>query len=68
VPWMKNNEPGYFALCKYWASSEFIEMSKKQRLNRGNEPKHTYGADGHIRMAKRIVSQFILDYVYQPLY
>jgi hypothetical protein len=24
-----NNLPGYFALCKYWASPEFIEMSKK---------------------------------------
>jgi hypothetical protein len=24
-----NNLPGYFALCKYWASPEFIKMSKK---------------------------------------
>jgi hypothetical protein len=52
---MKNNLPGYFALCKYWANLEFIEMSKKRRQNRGHEPKHTYGADGHIREAKRMV-------------
>jgi hypothetical protein len=60
---MKNNLPGYFAMCKYWASREFIEKSKQRRQNRGNEPKHTYGGDGHIRKAKRMVRQFELDYV-----
>jgi hypothetical protein len=60
---MQNNLLGYFALCKYWASHEFIEMSNKQRQNRGHEPKHTYGADGHIRKAMKMVRQFKLCYV-----
>jgi hypothetical protein len=33
VPWMQNNLPGYFALCKCWPSPKFIEMSKKRRQN-----------------------------------
>jgi hypothetical protein len=60
---MQNNLPGYFALCKYWASREFIKMSKKQRQNRDHEPKHTYGTDGHIRIAIKMVRQFKLDYI-----
>jgi hypothetical protein len=60
---MQNNLPGYFALCKYWASPEFIKMSKKQRQNRCHEPKYTYDVDGHIRKAKCMVRQFELDYV-----
>jgi hypothetical protein len=60
---MQNNLPGYFALCKYWASHEFIEMSKKRRQNQGHEPKHTYGTDGHIRKAMKMIRQFKLDYV-----
>jgi hypothetical protein len=32
VPWMQNNLPGYFALCKYWASPEFIEMVKEAKV------------------------------------
>jgi hypothetical protein len=55
VPWMENNLPGYFALCKYWASLEFIEISKKRRQNRGHEPKHTYGTDGHTCKALKMV-------------
>jgi hypothetical protein len=60
---MENNLPGYFALCKYWASPEFIEMSKKRRQNQGHEPKHIYNVDRHIRKAKKMVRQFKLDYV-----
>jgi hypothetical protein len=63
VPWMQNNLPGYFALCNYWASGEFIEMSKKQRQNQGHEPEHTYSADGHIHKAMTMVRQFKLEYV-----
>jgi hypothetical protein len=33
VPWMQNNLPGYFALCKCWPSPKLIEMSKKRRQN-----------------------------------
>ena len=49
---MKNDEAGFNAMCKYWASPEFIEMSRRGRQNRGHEAKHTYGADGHIRMIR----------------
>jgi hypothetical protein len=63
VSWMENNLPGYFALCKYWASHEFIEMSKKLRQNRCHELKHTYDADGYICKDMKMVRQFKLDYV-----
>jgi uncharacterized membrane protein len=63
VLWMQNNLPGYIALCKYWVSPKFIEMSMKRRQNQGHELKHTYGTDGHIHKAKKMVRQFKLDYV-----
>ena len=58
IPWLRDDSSVdvYFALCKLWASPEFRLVSEKARLCRGTEPKHTYGADGHVRLAKRIVS------------
>ena len=52
---MVTREEGYHGLCRLWASRDFIENSKKKRGNRGTEVAHTYGGDGHIRMAKHIV-------------
>jgi hypothetical protein len=52
---MKNNFLGYFALCEYYASLEFIEISKKLKQNQSQDPKHTYSVDGHIHKAKHMV-------------
>ena len=57
IPWMVAREAGWNALCRYWASEEFKENSKQRRKNRGTGSSHTYGGDGHLRLAKRIVSQ-----------
>jgi hypothetical protein len=32
VLWMQNNLPGYFTLCKYWASPEFIECQRSEGI------------------------------------
>ena len=68
LPWLADRPEAYRTLCQVWASSEWIEKSKKHRHRRaitsgdddeeGDEVQvtHTYGGDGHIRMAKRMVS------------
>ena len=52
---MVTREDGWHGLCRYWASTKFNELSARKRSNRGYEASHTYGGDGHIRLAKRIV-------------
>jgi hypothetical protein len=49
IPWFKNCKPVYEEFCKLWSSPEFKAKSEKKRQNHGNDPKHRYGADGHIR-------------------
>jgi hypothetical protein len=55
ILWFENYKPVYLELCKLWSSPEFKAKSKKKRLNHGNDPKHRYGTDGHIRKGQRIV-------------
>jgi hypothetical protein len=60
VPWMKDRPEAYRALCKIWASEEFIAKSMKCResIDSGGSG-HTYGPDGHVRMSKWMVSKLI---------
>lgn len=56
--WLKNKcDDAYAALCAWWASDEFQQASNSKRVNReaGGPVLHSYGADGHIRLAKRMV-------------
>jgi hypothetical protein len=55
IPWLKNRIPVYLEFCKLSSSPEFNAKSEKKRLNCGNDPKHRYGADGHIRKGQRMV-------------
>ena len=65
IPWFKNREADYFEFCKLWSSSAFRAVSKKKRLCRGKDPKHRYGADGHVRKAKRMVrATVVLSVIY----
>jgi hypothetical protein len=48
-------QPVYEEFCKLWSSPEFKAKSKKKRQNRGNDPKHRYDDDGHIRKGQRII-------------
>jgi hypothetical protein len=43
------------ALCEQWASEEFQEKSKKKRNCATKGVNHTFGGDGYIRTAKRMV-------------
>lgn len=53
---MENREEAYLELCKRWESAGFKARSTQRRQNRGTDPRHRYGGDGHIRKAKRMVS------------
>jgi hypothetical protein len=55
IPWFKNRKMVYLEFCKFWSSPEFKAKSEKKRLNRGNDPKHRYGTDGHIRKGQHMV-------------
>jgi hypothetical protein len=55
ISWFKNCEADYFEFCKLWSSSAFKLVLEKKRLDRGKDPAHRYGADGHVRKAKRMV-------------
>jgi hypothetical protein len=48
-------QPVYLEFCMFWSSPEFKVKSEKKRLNRGNDPKHKYGTDGHIYRGQRMV-------------
>ena len=57
--WMRSRQEGWYGLCRWWASPEFKAIFVRNRRCRGNQIVHTYGADGHIRMAKRMVSRLV---------
>jgi hypothetical protein len=44
----------------WWASLEFHAISERNWGNRGTESFHNYGGDGHVRLAKRMVSHNML--------
>jgi hypothetical protein len=48
IPWFRHHREVYLEFSKYWSSPEFKAKSEKKRMNRGNDPKHRYDADGHI--------------------
>jgi hypothetical protein len=63
----KNHKPDYLEFWKLWSSPEFKAKSEKKRLNYGNDPKHRYGADGHIRKGQRMV-RFHVQVIYAFLF
>jgi hypothetical protein len=70
IAWLKDRPEVYRALCKLWASKEFIAKSMKARECRGTggPPGHTYGPDGHVhtgqRMVRKIVTQMYSHFVF----
>jgi hypothetical protein len=60
IAWLKHRPKPYQALCKIWASEEFIAKSMKAQESRGSGGSgHTYGPDGHVCMSKRMVRKII---------
>jgi hypothetical protein len=55
ILWFRHRREVYLELCKYWSSPEFKAKSEKKRMNRGNDLKHRYGADGHIGKSQCMV-------------
>jgi hypothetical protein len=55
ILWFKNRKPVYEEFNKLWSSIEFKAKSEKKRQNHGNDSKHRYDADGHIRKGQRMV-------------
>jgi hypothetical protein len=61
IAWLKDRSEAYRALCKLWASEEFIIKSMKARECRGTggPPGHTYGPNGRIRMSQLMVRKIV---------
>ena len=68
ISWLEDRPEAYRALCKLWASPEWIVKSKRARECRGFTGGHTYGPDGHIRLVKRLVrkicAKIYSEYIY----
>jgi hypothetical protein len=55
IPWFRHRREVYIEFRKYWSSPEFKAKSKEKRMNHGNDPKHKYDADGHIRKSQHLI-------------
>jgi hypothetical protein len=70
ITWLKDHLESYRALCKLWASQEFIAKSMKARGCRGigGPPAHTYGPHGHVRtnqwMVRKIVTYMHSHFIF----
>jgi hypothetical protein len=63
LPWIEHRPQAYKSLCEIWALPEWIEKSNMNRHRQRHQQdddevvvNHTYGADGLLRLAKRMVS------------
>jgi hypothetical protein len=61
--WLRKCPDAWRSLCAYWASSSFVEKSRTKRASRKAGPRVTqrYGADGHLRLARRMVSVYYFN-------
>jgi hypothetical protein len=65
LPWLRKCPDAWRALCAYWASPSFVEKSRMKRANRQAGPRVTqrYGADGHLRLACRMVGVYYFNLI-----
>jgi hypothetical protein len=56
VDWLVKDIEAWRWLAKLWSSPEWIQKSEAKRINRGQDPGHKYGADGHFGLQRRMVS------------
>ena len=56
VDWICKDSVAWAWLAREWSSLEWIEKSKGRRGNRGTDPGHKFGGDGHAGLEKRMVS------------
>jgi len=60
VDWIVKDKEAWRWLAKRWSSEEWIASSKSRRQNRGNQPGHRFGTDGHFGLARRMVRKYII--------
>jgi hypothetical protein len=65
LPWLRKCPDVWRALCAYWASSSFVEKFRIKRANRQVGPRVTqrYGADGYLRLARRMVGVYYFNLI-----
>jgi hypothetical protein len=58
---LKDRPEAYRALCKLWASEEFIVKSMRVRECRGTggPPGHMYGPDGHVHTGQQMIRKIV---------
>jgi hypothetical protein len=61
IAWLKDRLEAYRALCKLWASEEFIAKSMRDQECRGigRPPGHMYGPDGHVHTGQQVVRKIV---------
>ncbi|WVZ52240.1 hypothetical protein U9M48_003322 [Paspalum notatum var. saurae] len=57
VDWLVKDIEAWRWLAKLWSSPEWIEKSEGKRNNRGKDPGHKYGADGHFGLQRRMEAE-----------
>jgi hypothetical protein len=65
LPWLRKCPDAWRALCAYWASPSLVEKSKMKRANGQAGPRDTqrYGADGHLRLARRMAGVYYFNLI-----
>jgi hypothetical protein len=61
IAWLKDRPEAYRALCKLWASEEYIAKPMKGQECRGTggPPGHMYGTNRHVRMGQWMVRKIV---------
>jgi hypothetical protein len=61
IAWLKDHPEEYRALCKLWASEEFIAKSMRaiECRGTGGPPGHTCDPDGHARTGQWMVRKIV---------
>jgi hypothetical protein len=70
LPWLRKCPDAWRALCAYCASPSFVEKSRMKRANRRVGPRVTqrYRADGHLRLARRMVAVYYFNLIIMYLF
>jgi hypothetical protein len=55
IPWSRHHRKVYLEFCRLWSSPTFKAKFEQKRLDHGKDPKHIYGANGHVRKSQRMV-------------
>ncbi|WVZ49919.1 hypothetical protein U9M48_001234 [Paspalum notatum var. saurae] len=57
IDWLVKDIEAWRWLAKLWSSPDWIEVSKGKRSNRGSDPGHKYGANGHFGLQRRMEAE-----------